>query len=318
MALDYFESIDDFLGLRQGRYFGDGYLKSSHSLRNFELSGGLNALQISCTGVVELPEMWSTKGESQQKPHLSTIDVIEFALECLRHFRIGTRRGNELTTDLLHSISIVAGKSPVEDDLGAVPITGQVMLDDTASEIMVLKIANMEVALCLRPETSRHARPLTFSRQPVELGKVMLNTGEMQASAIACSTPEPGSVWSLSASFACALQLGQLLLYKLDNIDRAKSNTLWMKKTFISFSDLMPRGGEVQPIHAHLDDILKYEKPDGEWRRANVCAAFCNVQITCRVTHRLSGASTHLETRSHRWGLPADETLSRIADTRHE
>lgn len=295
MELGYYNSIDDFLGVRQGRYFGDGYLKSSQIIRDFEMSGGLSAMQISCVGVVNLPDMWSTKGESQQKPHLSTIDVIEFALECLRQFRIGTRRGHELSTDLLSSISIVAGKSPVEDSMDSVRISGRVLLDDDAIEVMVLQVANMEVTLRMRPETNRYARGMGFSRQPVELGKVLLNAEEMQASAMAYSSPGEdvaGGAWSLSASFACALQLGQLLLYKLDKIDRAESNTLWMKRTFISFSDLMPCVGNVQPIHAHLDDVLKYTKPDGEWRRANVCAALCNVQITCRVTHRLPpGAS---------------------------
>lgn len=288
MELDYYNSIDDFLGTRQGRYFGDGYLKSSQIIRDFELSGGLKALQISCTGVVNLPDAWSTKGSSAQKPHLSTIDVIECALECLKQFRISTRRGGALPTDLLSSISIVAGKSPIEESMDAVPITGQVLLNDDANEVMILQIANMEVTLQLRPEEDNHARDRVYSNTPVELGTVLLNTDEMQASAMAHSGPaDTGSVWSLSASFACALQLGQLLLYKLDKVDRAESNTLWMKKTYISFSDPMPFCGSVQPIHATLEDVLKYTKADGDWRRANVCATFCNVQITCRVTHRL-------------------------------
>ena len=292
MELGYYNSIDDFLGVRQRRYFGDGYLKSAQSIKDFQLSGGFNALNITCIGAVNLPEMWSTKGEIQQTPHLSTIDVIEFALECLRQFRIGTRRGRELTTDLLSSIAIVAGKSPVEDDLDALPITGQVLLDDGEREIMILQIANMEVTLTMRAETSQYARGLIFSKQPVELGKVLLNIEEMQASAVANSSlGQEGSAWSLSAGFACALQLGQLLLYKLDNIDRAKSNTLWMKKTIINFSDMMPCIGVEQPIHAHLDDVLKYTKADGDWRRANICANFCNTQITCRVTHRLPESS---------------------------
>ncbi|MCR8828000.1 AvrD family protein [Pseudosulfitobacter koreensis] len=304
MELGYYKSIDDFLGVRQGRYFGDGYLKSSQIIRDFGISGSLNALQISCVGAVSLPAMWSQKGGTQQKPHLSTIDVIELALECLRQFRIGMRRGDELSTDLLSSISIVAGSSPVEEDMDALAITGQVLLDDEAGEVMLLNIANMEVHLRLRPRGHGVARGLTFCRQPVELSEVLLNTEGMQASAMASSggqvgvgqsrAGQSGGAWSLSASFACALQLGQLLLYKLDKIDRTKSNTLWMKRTHISFSDLMPSGGGVQPIHAHLDDVLKYTKADGEWRRANVCAAFCNVQITCRVTHRLPGPAVHL------------------------
>lgn len=288
MELGYYKTIDDFLGLRQGRYFGDGYLKSSQIIRDFEVSGGLTAMKISFIGVVKLPDMWSIKGEATQKPHLSTIDVIEFALECLRQFRISTWRYCGLPTDLLNSISIVAGRTPVEDTLDAVPITGQVLLNDDASEVMVLQIANMEVTMYLRQNIQNSGRDLKFSREPVELSKVLLNANKMQASAITYTNPKhEENVWSLPASFACALQLGQLLLYKLDNVKRSESNTLWMKKTLIRFSDPMPCTRGAQPIHAYLDDVLKYTKSDGEWRRANVCATFCNVQITCRVTHCL-------------------------------
>lgn len=288
MELGYYDSIDDFLGQRHGRYFGDGYLKSAQTIRDFELSGGLLGMRFTCLGGVHLPDMWSLKGNNKQKPHLSTIDVIELALDCLRKFRICTRRGDELASDLLHGISIVAGKSPIEDDMDAIPITGQVTFDERANEVMALRIGNMDVNLHIRPESQRLSRGLAFSRKPVELGQVLLNADKMHASAIANSTPEePGMAWSLSASFACALQLGQLLLYKLDKIDRARSDTLWMKKTDIRFSDLLPCTGSAQPIHVHLDDVLKYNKADGEWRRANVCATFCNTQIICRVTHRL-------------------------------
>ncbi|MCU0762635.1 MAG: AvrD family protein [Hydrogenophaga sp.] len=288
MEIGYYDSIDEFLGQRHGRYFGDGYLKSAQTVRDFELHGGPHGMRFSSLGEVLLPDMWSLKGGSQQKPHLSTIDVIELALECLRQFRICLRRGHELSTDLLDGMSIVAGKSPIEDDMDAIPITGQVTHDGNGSEVMALRVGNMDVTLYMRPESQRVTRGMTFSRRPVELGQVLLNAEKMHASAMASPKPtEPGMAWSLSASFACALQLGQLLLYKLDKVERASSNTLWMKKTEIRFSDLVPCSGGVQPIHVHLDDVLKYDKPDGEWRRANVCASFCNTQITCRVTHRL-------------------------------
>jgi hypothetical protein len=288
MEIGYYDNIDEFLGQRHGRYFGDGYLKSAQTIRDFELSGGPHGMRFSCLGGVRLPDVWSLKGTSQQKPHLSTIDVIELALECLRQFRVCLRRGHELSMDLLGGMSIIAGNSPIESDMDAVPISGQAVLDDNANEVMVLKVGNMDVNLYMRPESQRVTRGLTFSRNPVELSQVLLNAERMRASAMANPKPtEPGMAWSLSASFACALQLGQLLLYKLDKVERANSNTLWMKKTDIRFTDPVPSAGGVQPIHVYLDDVLKYDKPDGEWRRANVCASFCNTQITCRVTHRL-------------------------------
>lgn len=293
MKLGYYDSIDDFLGQRHGRYFGDGYLKSEQIIRDFEISGGLDDVRFSCLGGVNLPETWSLKGNGKQRPHLSTIDVIEFALECLRQFRICARREHELATDLLQSMSIVAGQSPIEDNMDAVPINGQVTVDSEGRDCMALKIGNMDVTLRIRPKNQYFSRPLTFSRGPVELSQVLLNVDKMHASAMACPKPVGSDLaWSLSASFACALQLGQLLLYKLDRVERSLSNTLWMKRTDIQFSDLVPCVAGVQPIHVHLDDVLKYEKLDGLWRKANICASFCNTHIVCRVTHRLP-APTH-------------------------
>ncbi|GGK49249.1 AvrD family protein [Salinarimonas ramus] len=287
MQLGYFPNIDDFLGTRQTRYFGDGYLKSSQAIRDFQLTGRLDVVEFTCLGSVKLPEVWSQKGETLQVPHSSTIDVIEFALEAVRLFHGWSRRTEELTIDRIQSISIVAGKTPVEDDLAAVRITGRVHKADDGLEVMDLVVANMDVTIKLRPGIAT-GRKLTLSRKPVRLDHVMLNTSEMRASALATSdSSDPAEAWSLAGSFACTLQLGQLLLYTLDDVTRATSNTLWMKRTEITFGDVVPCIGPVQPIHAYLDDVLKYEKPDGVWRRANGCAAICNVHITCRVTHRL-------------------------------
>lgn len=295
MELGYFPNIDDFLGGRQKRYFGDGYLKSSQTIRDFEVFGRLERLEFRCLGAVQLPDVWSQKGDKLQVPHLSTIDVIEFALEVVRLYQGMTHRTDDLSVDGIQSLAIAAGDAPVEDDLSAIAITGFVTRDLTGLDVMVMTIANMKVTIKLHPDGIA-ARPLTLSRKPVRLDHVLLNVAEMQAAAMAVSdSTDPGEAWSLAGGFACALQLGQLLLYKLDNVTRATSNTLWMKRTDISISERMPRVGPVQPIHAHLDDVLKYEKSDGFWRRANVCATICNVQIVCRVTHRLPGPERTLQ-----------------------
>jgi hypothetical protein len=295
MELGYFPNIDDFLGVRQTRYFGDGYLKSSQTIRDFELFGRLERLEFRCLGAVQLPDIWSQKGDKLQVPHLSTIDVIEFALEVVRLLQGMMHRTDDLLVDGIHSLAIASGDSPVEDDLSAIAITGFVEREPGGLDRVVLSIANMKVTVKLYPDGFA-ARPLTLSRKPVRLDHVLLNVPEMQAAAMAISdSASQSEAWSLAASFACALQLGQLLLYKLDNVTRANSNTLWMKRTDISISERMPRVGPVQPIHASLDDVLKYQKPDGMWRRANVRAAICNVQIICRVTHRLPGPEHTLQ-----------------------
>ena len=68
MELAYYNNIDEFLGQRDGRYFGEGYLKSAQTIRNFELSGGLLGMRFTCFGEVNLPDIWSLKGNNQHQP----------------------------------------------------------------------------------------------------------------------------------------------------------------------------------------------------------------------------------------------------------
>jgi hypothetical protein len=280
--------IDEFLGSRDGRYFGNGYLRTGQSIDNFKIVDRSDGLDFSCTGHIALPDLWSEKEGDRQRPHLSTIDVIELAVECLRMLLHRTTYSQKLPADFLKKISIVSGNSPVEDGLETLALHGQVRRADADHDVLDLQIANMTVAVTFASSPPGPARYIAFSRQPVSIANVMVNTPEMTACAIVNPANEnPDEAWSLSSCFAAALQLGQTLLYKLDGLTRAESNTLWMKRTVIFFSPSPSTLAFPQSIYVRLDGARRYAKPDGEWRRAEIFSLFCNTNIVCSVTHRL-------------------------------
>lgn len=296
MLVNYYENIDYFLGNRNGRYFGDGYLGAIQSISDFEIYNR-DGVEFNCLGKVQLKNLWSKKGEESQTPHLSTIDVIELSLECLHQYLLPSydAKCQFLVTDHLIELSIVAGNSPVEDSLDHIKMFGKIFPDEGEYDIMEVCIANMTVQMTFAHFSKKIARSIIQSRCPVYLNEFFFDHKNLTQSygIIDHKDFNKDESWSISSAFACTLQLGQLLLYKLDNIDRSNSNTLWMKRTKIKIFDSIPHAGSLQPIRSRLNNVRKYTKSDGDWRRADIIANLCNMEIECSVTHKLPVAEIH-------------------------
>ncbi|MBG7464639.1 avrd-related protein [Pseudomonas aeruginosa] len=233
MMPSFYQGIDDFLGKRESRYFGEGYLRSDQSIRDFRIHHNESGLHFSCLGSVCLPELWSQKGDSQQTPHLSTIDVIELSVASLRRLFQSTLHGVVVPATSIKRIKITAGNSPVESDLDSIGITGHVRSDHGGEYVVDIQIVNMTLEIAFSHGLGPHAPALSSEKQPVKVHNVMALAHEEQAVAFAMVKSEHSDVnqsWSLSSCFAAALQLGQTLLYELDGVSRAESNTLWMKR----------------------------------------------------------------------------------------
>lgn len=291
MGLAYYKDVDDFLGVRNLRYFGEGYLRTTQNITDFKIAEGGEPLRFTCTGQVLLPEVWSQKGRSRQTPHLSTIDVIELAIDSVRQLFISTRQSDIIRTGTLRNISIIAGNKPVETDLDNIRISGRAVRDSNGSHIIELSIANMNLELVCVPVAGSGLPVVSPGKQPVEVSDVMVCLADEGAVAAAIVTPLAictNETWSVSSCFAASLQLGQILLYNLDGVDRTRSNTLWMKRTTITFSQELSRSTQLpQPVFTKLENVKKYPKPDGDWRRADIVSVICNTRIVCSVTHRL-------------------------------
>ncbi|WP_437611832.1 AvrD family protein [Erwinia sp. V71] len=303
MELAYYKEIDEFLGVRKSRYFGDGYLRTDQIVANFQWAGGSDPLNFTCLGQVILPEVWSQKGTSHQTPHLSTIDVIELSIECLRQFLANTQPDSRICTGSIRKLNIVAGNKPVETALDAIEISGKASWGRTENHVLELSIANMAVEIFFVPTSVTGLPAISQGKQIIEVSDVMIHIDDEEPAGSAIVTPLSictGETWSVSSCFAASLQLGQALLYNLDGVDRAKSNTLWMKRTSITFSQEISRSTQLpQPIFTKLENARKYTKQDGDWRRADIVSIICNTRISCSVTHRLPGELQGVQLTSH-------------------
>ena len=288
MSFSYYQSIDDFLGARETRYFGRGYINTSQVISDFALAEEKGVLSFSCFGSLLVPEVWSVKGESKQKPHLSSIDAIEFAIECLGHLFHHAFSGDDCSSKLIEKIDIAAGTEPVEERLDVIPLKGHMRNSRPGTYVLEMSISSMKVSIILSRGTRKSQFVIGQERQAVVINDLMLNQGTLTAFAIV--TPERKNIaesWALSSCFAAALQLGQVLLYKLDNLSRETSDTLWMRRLSIDVSPSIPALDRPQPIYARLKNVKKLKMAGETWRRATISSIMCNTQIDCSVAHKI-------------------------------
>jgi hypothetical protein len=288
MSLSYYQTIDEFLGSGETRYFGGGYLNTEQILTDFSLTEQDGKIEFQSTGMVVLPEIWSAKGSGKQKPHLSSIDAIEFAVACLGEILKQKFPGSECSIELIERINVVAGKEPVEDTLDAIPLRGILKTLPDGHYAVEMSISNMKVTLACSAQKLKNGFKLGREKQPVVINDLMLNQEGMNASAIVSSARQNASEsWALSSCFASALQMGQVLLYKLDSLTRDKSHTLWMRRMSIGLSPGIPALGMAQPIYTRLNNVKKLRMDGADWRCADIFSIMCNTNIVCSVAHRL-------------------------------
>jgi hypothetical protein len=293
MTISYAPSIDDILGDRQKRFFGRGYLKNTQMVsRARPLSDG-DSRSFIWHATVMMPEDWSSKNGIVQKPHLTTIDVIELSLSCLRSIAGDHIPWMEDPDSAVRELQIIAGKTPFDAELSGFEIRGDLNGETETSCRLSLQIANMQVELTLADDRSG-TRDLEFpGKQDLAITRVLVhaepepNTRAIGAALMEPETPRNLDGWSLASCFVATLQVGQALLYSLDNIDRSQTNTLWMKRTRFERLGTLPAFDTRQPIHVELENVRRYSKDDGDWRRADIVGFAAGRRIVCSVTHKL-------------------------------
>jgi hypothetical protein len=295
MSMKYVSSIDEILGDRKTRYFGDGYTEVRQALRWTSTERG-DGMQFDWQAAIEFPLNWSSKAGTQQSPHLSTIDVLELALQCARSIPERGPRIAWLRSGSLCEIDITAGKSPVEGDLSAIPVTGTLQDSKLDHRSLELRIANMDVLLAFSTVRRQSGKEDYPQRQLLSVRDVLLHMDDPSSETLVSSaivepmSRQASAPWSPSSCFAATLQLGQALLYEMDGIHRSETNTLWMKRTRIKLEDVSPSFIWPQPIHTRLDNVRRYTKADGDWRRADVIGRVANMEVMSSVTHKLPAA----------------------------
>ncbi|MEE1784155.1 AvrD family protein [Streptomyces sp. SP17BM10] len=329
-----YRSIDDVLGPREKRFFGEGFKRAEHRVRALRVTAGADGVpQVGARVGVGYPVDWSRKGDTDQRPHLSTVDVLAVGAQLaevqLAHvLGLGAeQRGRAL----LERVRIKAGTSPVEDDLEDFPASARLVETRRAEEAenrftttVDCRVGTLRARYRISHEEGAGNTGPGFYESPEELlgdsrprlfgegfrfrrqlvGDVDVEIGRLRAQALVRVETGGGAAQAgaglegahhASASpidcFVIGLQLGQLLLYALDDLPRARSDTLWMRETVLELDPLRRRIGALEPTSARLERTRLLTNGKGEtWRSADIVGDFCGVGLRCAVAHRIPSA----------------------------
>jgi len=88
--------------------------------------------------------------------------------------------------------------------------------------------------------------------------------------------------------FVTSLQLGQVLLYELDETSRSSSNTLWMRTTELAAG--IPHPAPDLSLRTSLAGASIVEMGGAAWRTADVLGELGGLRLRCAVAHALPRA----------------------------
>lgn len=297
------ETLSSILGPSSERYFGSRYahvVPSVTALGDWELTD--RTWLSAGTASVRLSGLWSKKGTSTVVPHVSTIDVISIALQASEH---GLLRFAADVSWELSSLSVTAPRAPVEEGLDRIRFT--ISSSESGTEVTtvttVTRISGFTVTACMaavaepvvRASAEHRVYSDVFRSRVPEIGAVEPSADGVRTTAQVPrqTMTEVGGVLDahrrdgLNAidAFVVALQLGQVLLYELDGLNRAVSDTLWMRTTRIVSYGARSHASDVS---TSLEDSRLRNLRGEEWRLATIRSTFPGLfDISCAVAHRL-------------------------------
>lgn len=326
-----YRTIDSCLGPGMQRFFGEGYKRSLHRVGPVSVvAHGEGTGSVHGTASVEYPVDWSRKRDSDQRPHLSTIDVYLLSAQlCELYLAVAYGATEEdRAAAWLRKVRIRAGSKPVEDDLGGFDIGARLVTygqapgsPDRSVAVFDAKIGALSVRVEIECPTSQPTEfQGTFTSLDEGLGpsdrRVMASAHKSTRHNITNVLVEKASPSTASGTvrlessvdtsldlgleadshpsvsmvdtFVVGLQLGQVLLYELDGVSRADSNTLWMRQTTLeTTTPVRPVPNQIDTDFA-LDNVALLTAGDGAvWRRADIVGELAGVVLRCSVAHRL-------------------------------
>ncbi|WP_420179019.1 AvrD family protein [Paenarthrobacter sp. TA1.8] len=323
-ATESYASIDDLLGDGRRRFFSHGYKTTNPRLRNLRVAHTVAESTLTARASLGVAGVWSVKGNQKQTPHLGTTDVLVLACRMAEALLASRFSPDILPAAYLTSVTISGGSEPVEDTLGDLGCKatlqdhgeGSVLRCSVASMSAVLEVTHAPAELGLASVESPSEEALVgdaatrlygalWAERQVTLSDVVLEAAQGAAHAQLSFRQQPtlghqlGDRRGLEAAypqalsaveyFVATLQLGQVLLYSLDAMNRSDSNTLWMRKTRVTFTGPGPKigGGQGTGLSVGLQKSRLIGKDGGSWRCADVVGTFDGGEVVCSVAHQL-------------------------------
>ena len=264
------DSIDESLGPRSGRFFGEGFKRVSHALTNLRVTPGSDGLgRVDARAELTYPEHWSTKASGPLRPHLSAVDALVLAAELVEVHLVTTYamapeglgrawlrrvdlRGGTLPQEQLHAFPATAVRTAVR----SVPSSFCASVSTFSARVGTLRVS-LEVEHDSAPvsdprawyPTAEHALGPAPQRyfgagyqgRTTTIRDVAIDLDRHSATGLVRVAADGNGVdVGLGGAYAPALtmvdafvafaQLGQAFAYRLDGLERSRSNNMWMRR----------------------------------------------------------------------------------------
>jgi len=317
--------IDDYLGPGTSRFFGSGYRGTNPQLRRIAVRhDGPGPSRLDARGSISVGGLWSIKGTEAQQPHLGTTDAIVLALECTQALLASRYSPGFLPNSYVKHLTIAAGNAPIEETLDDFPVSAETRGSVGGVITVNVQLGSMKASVgvhhrlgvpsranlatetidALVGESCRRVYGEVYrSRQPgIRNITIARERRDAQATlSVARPATEPDEYVGLEAdyqpglslveSFVSTLQLGQVLLYELDGLTRADSNTLWMRKTAITAFGPPPGIRTDLPLNVQLHRERILFLNGDRWRCADIVGRVGDhIEISCTVAHQIPPA----------------------------
>ncbi|GAA4438441.1 AvrD family protein [Actinokineospora soli] len=317
-------TVDDYLGDGARRFFSAGYRRVDYTFGAVSVSvPGAGHATVATTVGLGYPGDWSKKAAGVDlRPHLSTIDAILLGVQLAEMCLVAAFRPDPAAHRAMwvRRVKIRAGQRP-EEDLGELPLGGRLRATERVGDEFVSTVDCQVGAMRVRCEVVHtgvaiHTGRTTLSDPDALLGPAdqrYYGTGFARAThriddlavdgvrasgtvRLQQSDADQGiegayaPAVTMVDAFATGLQLAQILLYELDGMRRADSNTLWMRSTTLDVRDPRRPADGPLALTTGLDNSELIAMDGGRWRTADVVTDLAGTTFTCAVAHALPTA----------------------------
>lgn len=303
-----FSRIENHLGPAADRFFGAGFKRVEYGTRHLSLSDNGVVSSVS----LNYPSGWSKKiGSGELVPHLSTIDALAIAINLCQDVLL--KKINNIDLLWVKEVSIKAGKKPEEDlrDIKAHMNEQSTHVDSEGNTHFLFgglvgpMVLNLEVIMPANRDSGHDGEAsgntyyslgyrkrtqliddIVFDSPLKAISKLVVvdDDPDLPRSGIEASYPH---VVTPIDAFVSHLQIAQVLLYKLDDLERGESNTLWMRATHISAEDPAKCRATARVLMTELRGANIVSVKDQNWRVAEIVGHSSGMTVSCSVAHLL-------------------------------
>lgn len=322
MAIKFCKDVDEILGNKASRYFGNGYKNVHYDILNLLVENDA----ITAVTTIHYPLAWSKKDtETDLVPHLSTIDATYIGLQLSEvfltlQFDLDTLARNQLFIKTLHLKAkqgvledlnkvvckvihfVVSGTSydchQFRGQIGNIEFYSEIEMRTYPSTNLLSKSFETVSEILGNPKEryfgilykqTQHSitnietdGDLLVSKAEIVVKNEIFDSNNHQGLDTAHLSNLTPSVLDCIVAIA---QLSQVLIYEMDDVNRKNSNTLWMRKVKIDRKRVTQPIFQPSSIKVEKTKVVKMRQE--KWRMVDLEGAFYNYNFQYSLAHIL-------------------------------